>query len=312
MRQLGVVMDPIASIKPPKDTTLAMLLEAQRRGYALHYFEIADLSIRDGRAMGRGRRLQVRDDPRDWYTLEAPAEAPLAELDTLLMRKDPPVDEAFLYATHVLSRAEAESVQVVNRPDSLRNWNEKLAIAGFAQCTAPTLVSMDMERLQAFIDEQQDSILKPLDGMGGAGIFRVTAQDPNRGSIVETLTANGHRAVMAQRYIPAVTEGDKRILMIDGEPVDVCLARIPKSGETRANLAAGGRGEGRPLSERDRWIASQVGPTLREQGLRFVGLDVIGEYLTEINVTSPTCVRELDAQFGINIAGMLFDALETR
>ncbi|MBV59696.1 glutathione synthase [Abyssibacter profundi] len=311
MRQLGVVMDPIASIKPVKDTTLAMLLEAQRRGYALHYYEIPDLSIRDGRAMGRRRSLQVRDDPTDWYTLGAAEDAALAELDVLLMRKDPPVEDAFLYATHVLSRAEAEGVQVVNRPDSLRNWNEKLAISGFAHCTAPTLVSMEMARLQAFVDEHADCILKPLDGMGGAGIFRVGANDPNRGSIVETLTQNGRRAIMAQRYISAVTEGDKRILMIDGEPVDVCLARIPKSGETRANLAAGGRGEGRPLSDRDRWIAEQVGPTLRQHGLRFVGLDVIGDYLTEINVTSPTCVRELDAQYGINIAGLLFDAIES-
>jgi len=311
MPQLGVVMDPIAGIKPAKDTTLAMLLEAQRRGYTLTYFEIPDLSLRDGHALGRGRPLQVVDDARSWFTLGDVHEVPLAELDVILMRKDPPVDASFLYATHVLSRAEADGANVVNRPGSLRDWNEKIAISGFPQCTAPTLISMRMADIQAFIDAQDDAILKPLDGMGGAGIFRVSTSDPNRGSIVETLTDNGRRPVMAQRYIPAITHGDKRILMIDGEPVDVCLARIPKSGETRANLAAGGRGEGRPLSDRDRWIAAEVGPTLREHGLRFVGLDVIGDYLTEINVTSPTCARELDAQFGINIAGMLFDAIES-
>ena len=310
MPNLGVVMDPIASIKPAKDTTLAMLLEAQRLGYTLTYFEISDLAVRDGQSVGRGRSLRVADDAIDWFTLGEATVAPLRELDVMLMRKDPPVDTAFLYATHVLTRAEAEGVHVVNRPSSLRNWNEKIAISGFPQCTAPTLISMRMTDVQAFIDEHQDTILKPLDGMGGAGIFRVSTNDPNRGSIVETLTDNGRRAIMAQKFIPAVTDGDKRILLIDGEPVDVCLARIPKAGETRANLAAGGRGEGRPLSERDRWIAAEVGPTLRDNGLRFVGLDVIGDYLTEINVTSPTCVRELDAQFGINIAGLLFDAIE--
>lgn len=305
-------MDPIASIKPAKDTTLAMLLEAQRRGYALTYYEIADLSLQDGAAWGRGQMLTVRDDTRQWFDLQPTAPAPLAEQDIILMRTDPPVDDAYIYATHVLERAAADGAHVVNRPAALRDWNEKLAIARFPQCTTPTLVTMDAGAINGFIDTHGDVIVKPLDGMGGTGIFRCRADDPNRGSIVETVTARGTRAAMIQRYIAAITDGDKRILMIDGQPVDVCLARIPKSGETRANLAAGGRGEARDLSERDRWIAAQVGPALVDAGLHFVGLDVIGDYLTEINVTSPTCVREIDAARGLNICGQLFDALEDR
>ncbi|HNK33765.1 MAG TPA: glutathione synthase, partial [Plasticicumulans sp.] len=235
---------------------------------------------------------------------------PLAELDVLLMRKDPPFDLEYIYTTYLLERAEAEGVRVVNRPQSLRDANEKLFTAWFPQCCPPTLATRDMARLRGFVAEHGDAILKPLDGMGGAGIFRVRAGDANLNVIVETLTERGRRTALAQRFIPEISAGDKRILMIDGEPVPYALARIPAEGETRGNLAAGGRGVGQPLSERDRWICAQVGPELRRRGLVFVGLDVIGDWLTEINVTSPTCARELDAQFGLDIGADLMRALE--
>lgn len=309
MTTLGVVMDPIGAIKPAKDTTLALLLEAQRRGMALRYFEIADLDIQGGTAMGVGRALTVRDDAQQWHTLGEPTMAPLADCDVLLMRVDPPVNAAYLYATQVLERAQADGARVYNRPSSLRDWNEKLAIARYPQLTAPTLVSASMARLGAFIDEQADCVIKPLDGMGGASVFRITAEDANRGVILETMTALGRRPAMIQRYVPAITDGDKRILVIHGKPVPYALARIPKRGETRANLAAGGRGEGRPLTTRDRHIAETIAPDLVAAGLDFVGLDVIGDCLTEINVTSPTCLRELDAQFGLNLAGEFFDGV---
>ena len=309
---VGVVMDPIATIKPAKDTTLALMLEAQRRGYTLRYFTVPDLDIAQGEAIGYGHDLTVADDPRQWYSLGAARTAPLAECDILIMRSDPPVDDTYQYATHVLDLAQTAGSRVLNRPASLRSWNEKLSIARYPHLTTPTAVSADMARLAAFVDEHRDCIIKPLDGMGGASIFRLQAGDGNRGVILETLTAHGTRAAMIQRYLPAVVDGDKRILMIAGKPVDHALARIPKAGETRANLAAGGRGEGRPLTARDREIAETIGPDLVGAGLHFVGLDVIGDCLTEINVTSPTCVRELDAQFGKpghTIAGQFFDAL---
>ena len=311
-RRLGIVMDAIDTIKPAKDTSLAMLLEAQRRGWTIHYFRQQDLLVHDGVALGHYRWLEVRDDPADWFRLGETGTLRLDDLDCILMRKDPPFDMEYIYTTYILDLAAARGTLVVNRPDSLRNANEKFFITHFPQCIPETLVSRDMTRLRAFAEEQADIVVKPLDGMGGASIFRIRAGDPNTGVILETLTDHGRRTIMAQRFLPEYRDGDRRILLIDGEPVPYALARIPAEGEHRANLAAGGSGRGVPLSTRDRWICEQLGPTLRDMGLLFVGIDVIGEWLTEINVTSPTCVRELDAQFGLNIAGTLFDAIERR
>lgn len=307
--RLGVVMDPIDHIKPWKDTTFALLLAAQARGWEPHYLELGDLSLRDGEAWGHARPVTVRDNRTDWYELGPGASLPLGDLDIILMRKDPPVDAAFTYATHLLERAEAAGARVVNRPSALRDANEKLFTAHFPQCCAPTLVDSTPQRLRAFIAEQGKAVLKPLDGMGGRSIFVVADGDPNTSVIIDTLTEGGSQYIMAQRYLPEIRDGDKRILVIDGEPVATALARFPAAGETRGNLAAGGRGESVPLSERDRWICRQVAPALVARGLRFVGLDVIGEFLTEINVTSPTCVRELDALNGTDIGGDLLDRL---
>ncbi|MBS0465536.1 MAG: glutathione synthase [Proteobacteria bacterium] len=316
MLDIAVVMDPIDGIHPAKDSTFAMLLEGQRRGHGLHYVLPGGLSVDAGRGQARCAPLSVRDDPRDWYTLGDAGTRPLAEIDVVLMRTDPPVDAAYLHDTHILSLAQAQGVLVVNDPQGLRDLNEKLAALLFPQCCPPTLVSRDRTQLRAFVNEHGTAVLKPLDGMGGRSIFRAQAGDPNLNVILETLigAAPGRpgQLVMAQRYLPEIVHGDKRILLIDGQPVPYCLARIPREGEFRGNLAAGGHGEGRPLSERDHWIAAQVGPELARRGMLFVGLDVIGDWLTEVNVTSPTCIRELDKQFGINIAGMLFDAIERR
>ena len=308
--RLGILMDPIGTIKVHKDSSFAMLLAAQARGWQLFYMEQADLYLRTDRVFASMRQLRVYDRDSDWFEWTGTEDLPLAGLDILLMRKDPPMDMEYLYTTFLLERAELEGLQLVNRPASLRDSNEKLFTAWFPQCCAPSLVSRDATRLRAFLHEYRDIILKPLDAMGGASIFRVREKDPNISVILETLTGLGQRTAMAQQFIPEITQGDKRILMIDGEPVPYALARIPAKGETRGNLAAGGHGEGVELSDRDRWICAQVGPELRKRGLVFVGLDVIGDYLTEINVTSPTCIRELDAEFGLNIAGNLFDALE--
>ncbi|APP81524.1 MULTISPECIES: glutathione synthase [Xanthomonas] len=305
-----VVMDPIASIKIAKDTTFAMLLEAQRRGHRLQYVRPGGLSLRDGRAVAQVAPLSVREDKASWFTLGEFAELAFGPGQVVLMRKDPPVDAEFIYDTQVLSVAQRAGAQVVNDPQGLRDYNEKLAALLFPQCCPPTLVSRDAAALKAFVLEHGQAVLKPLDGMGGRSIFRSGTGDPNLNVILETLTDGNRNLTLAQRFIPDITAGDKRILLVDGVPVDYCLARIPQGDEFRGNLAAGGRGEGRPLSERDRWIAAQVGPEMRRRGMRFVGLDVIGDYLTEVNVTSPTCVRELDAQFGLNIAGLLFDAIE--
>ncbi len=310
--RVGVIMDPIDHIKPKKDTTLALMLEAQRRGCEIHYMEQSDLLMRDGQVLANRKLVEVFDDPKHWFAFRGEVYGPLAELDVILMRKDPPVDQEYLYTTYLLERAEHAGVLVVNRPQALREVNEKLYTAWFGQCTPPTLVTSSERHIRAFLDEHGDVILKPLDMMGGASVFRLRDGDPNLGVVIETLTRYQARPIMAQRYIPDIVHGDKRILMVDGQPVSHALARIPAAGETRGNLAAGGRGEGRELTERDRWIAAQVGPTLREKGLLFVGLDVIGEYLTEINVTSPTCARELDAIYGLNIAGQVFDAIESR
>jgi glutathione synthase len=309
---VAVLMDPIRAIKIAKDTTFALLLEASRRGHALLYMEQGDLALRDGEAWARLRPLTVKEDPAGWFTLGEPAWRPLAEVDIVLARKDPPVDAQFVYDTMVLERAQRAGCKVVNDPRSLRDCNEKLFALDFPQCIVPTLVSRDRAELKAFVAAHGEAVLKPLDGMGGRGIFRVKAGDSNLNSMLETLLDGGRHFTIAQKYIPEITAGDKRILLIDGEPVPYALARIPQGDEFRGNLAAGGRGEGIALSGRDRWIAAQVGPELVRRGLRFVGLDVIGDYLTEINVTSPTGLRELDARFGINIAGLLFDAIEAR
>jgi glutathione synthase len=312
MIKLGVIMDPIGSINIKKDSTFAMLLAAQARGWSLHYLELGDLYLQDGRSHAAWRPLTVTDDPAGWYQLGASQDTPLAELDVVLMRKDPPFDNEYLYATQLLSLAEAEGVLVVNRPQALRDANEKLATAWFPHCTAPTLVTRSQARLRAFLEAQGDMILKPLDAMGGASIFRVRHGDPNTNVILETLTARETRLTMAQRFIPEISAGDKRILLVDGEAVPYALARVPPAGETRGNLAVGGRGVGVPLSERDRWICQQVAPRLRDMGLLFVGLDVIGDYLTEVNVTSPTCIRELDALYGLDIAGQLMDVIAVK
>jgi glutathione synthase len=312
---VGVLMDPISDIKVVKDTTLAMLLEATRRGHDLRYFEQGDLALREGAPWVRSAPLQVRDDPRNWFTLGEPRWHDLRELNVVLMRKDPPVDPQFVYDTMVLEAAQRGGVLVVNDPRSLRDCNEKLFALEFPQCIAPTLVTREPAELRRFAAEHGEVVLKPLDGMGGRGIFRVRHGDSNLNSMLETLLGGdghgGHRQMaIAQKYLPEISAGDKRILVVDGEPVPYALARIPQGSDFRGNLAAGGRGEGVPLSERDRWIVAQVAPELRRRGLLFTGLDVIGDYLTEINITSPTCVRELDAQFGLNIAGQLFDVIE--
>ena len=310
--QLAIVMDPIGSIKIHKDSSFAMLLAAQSRGWTLLYTEQQNLFLRDGEAFAMTRSVEVRDQAGDWFKLGEPEELRLGELDVILMRKDPPLDMEFIYTTHLLEQAERAGALVVNRPSALRNCNEKLFAAQFPDCCAPNLVSRDPARLRGFLDKYGDIILKPLDGMGGASIFRIQADDPNISVILETLTALGQRTAMAQQFIPEISAGDKRILMVDGEPVPYALARIPAKGETRGNLAAGGRGEGIELSERDRWICSQVGPELRARGLLFVGLDVIGDYLTEINVTSPTCIRELDHLYDLDIAGQLMDSIQAK
>jgi len=305
-------MDPIGSITVKKDSTFAMLLAAQARGWSLRYMELNDLFLRDGVTHARARAVSVREDPKDWYTLGDEQTVPLHDLDAVLMRKDPPFDMEYVYATYMLQRAEEAGLLVVNKPQSLRDANEKMFTAWFPQCCPPTLVSREGARLKAFLKEQEDIVIKPLDGMGGASIFRLGVDEPNINVIFETLTRNGTRFAMAQRFIPEISKGDKRILLIDGEPVPHALARVPAEGDLRGNLAAGAKGVGTELSPRDRWICHQVGAELKRRGLLFVGLDVIGDYLTEINVTSPTCIRELDALFGLDIAGTLMDLIERK
>lgn len=309
--RIGVVMDPIAGITYKKDATMAMLWAAQDRGWSLFYMEQEDLYLyQDPRA--RIRPLTVFRNPDRWFELGELEDVEVTHLDVILMRKDPPFDQAFLYSTHLLEAAANAGVLVVNNPRSLRDCNEKLFATQFPQCCPPLIVSCNQARLKAFHAEHGDVVFKPLDAMGGAMIFRVRADDPNINVILETLTDHGRVQTMGQRYLPEIKDGDKRILMVDGEPIPYCLARLPAQGESRGNLAAGGRGEARPLSDRDRWIAEQVGPALRERGLLFVGLDVIGDYLTEINVTSPTCIREIDAAFDTAIGDRLMDCIEQR
>lgn len=312
MIKLGVVMDPLGSINLKKDSTLALLREAQTRGWEVNYMEQGDLYVRDGAAWARTRALSLSLDQTPWFTLGAGHDRRLGELDAILMRKDPPFDLEYLYSTQILELAESAGALVVNKPQSLRDANEKLAVAWFPQCAPPTLVTRSAARLRAFLAEHRDIILKPLDSMGGASVFRIRENDPNINVIIETLSARETRQTMAQRYLPEIAQGDKRILLIDGTPVAYALARLPAPGETRANLAAGGRGEGRALNDRDRWICAEVGPTLRAKGVLFAGLDVIGDYLTEVNITSPTCIRELDTLYGLNIAAQLLDSIATR
>lgn len=305
-------MDPISQINIKKDSSFAMLIEAQSRKHELYYLEQSDLILKDGQVFAQICKLTVNQDENSWFELQAPCLVPLTEMDALLMRKDPPFDMEFVYTTYLLEIAHKAGVLVVNNPQSLRDHNEKLFTALFPQCCTDMLVSRKDTEFRAFLAEHKDIILKPLDGMGGSSIFRVKENDPNIGVIIETLTQMQTQMAMAQKFIPEIKQGDKRILMVDGEPIPYCLARIPAKGETRGNLAAGGRGEARPLSPRDYWIADQIGPFLKQKGLIFVGIDVIGDYVTEINVTSPTCIKEIDAAYDTNIAGTLFNAIEKR
>ncbi len=307
--KLGVVMDPIADINYKKDSTLAMLWAAVARDWQLFYMEQQDLYLEQGLARASMAPLNVFHDPHSWYALGEREDRDLAGLDAILMRKDPPFDNEFIYTTYILEEAERRGTLVVNRCESLRDCNEKVFATRFPQCCPPVLVSADRKRLRAFHKQHGDVIFKPLDGMGGTGIFRVREDDPNVSVILEMLTGHGRQTIMAQRFIPEIADGDKRILVINGEPVPFCLARVPEVGETRGNLAAGGSGRPQPLSDRDRWIAAQVGPVLREKGLLFVGLDIIGDYLTEINVTSPTCIREIDGGYNLDIGGQLIDCI---
>jgi len=310
--RVAMLMDPIESIHVEKDSSFAMLLEAQRRGHELLYLTQGSLAIRDAAPFAQARALRVRDDTHGWFDLDAPHWVDLREVDVILARKDPPVDDQFIYDTMVLELAQAGGALVVNDPRALRDANEKLFALRFPRCIPPALVARDAAEFKRFAAEHERIVLKPLDGMGGRSIFVSARNDPNLNVILETLTDNGRAFAMAQRYLPEIRDGDKRILLVDGEPIPYALARMPQGDEFRGNLARGGKGVGMPLTERERWIAAQVAPELRARGMIFVGLDVIGGLLTEVNVTSPTCIRELDAQFGLNIAGQLFDAIEAR
>jgi len=308
--RLGVVMDPVESVNTVKDSTYAMLREAQKRRWGIEYMEMNDLYLSDGVARARTRRLEFRFDREPWYGLSEVNDTDLSQLDAILMRKDPPFDTEYIYSSYILERAEIGGALVVNKPQALRDANEKMFTAWFPQCAPPTLVTREYQDIRAFMDRHGDTILKPLEGMGGASVFRVSETDPNLSVIMEDLTRHQTRYIMAQRFIEEITEGDKRVLMINGEPVPYALARVPAPGELRGNLAAGAKGVGKTLSERDLWICGQVGPVLKEKGIVFSGLDIIGDYLTEINVTSPTGIRELDRIYDENIAGKLLDAIE--
>ncbi len=310
--RVGVVMDPVESITPKKDSSLAMLLEAERRGAEIHYLRQEDLRLLAGEALGSSRLLNVRDDLSDWFSFGSEQEIRLGELDVILMRKDPPFDMEYIYSTYVLERAEEAGAMIVNRPQSLRDMNEKAYIAWFADCAPLTLITRSKSDLKTFLQEHGKIVVKPLEGMGGKSVFVVAMGDDNTNVIFETLTDNGQRFAMGQVFIPEISAGDKRILLIDGEPIPYALARIPPADDFRGNLVMGAVGKGIDLSERDRWICAQVGPVLKERGVIFAGIDVIGDYLTEINVTSPTGIRELDSAFKLNIAGVLFDAIEAR
>ncbi len=320
--RIAFVMDPLPSLSLKKDSTLAMIRAAQRRGWQIFFLGQDDLLLREGEARAMLHPLRLTGafaeslDPKDaedgWYELGEGVESPLSSLQVIMMRKDPPFDMEYIYTTYFLERAEADGVLVVNRPASLRDCNEKFFATAFPQCCPPLVVSRRADLLRRFQREYQNVVFKRLDGMGGKSVFRIMEHDPNLGVVLETLTNGGAEQIMGQKYLPEIDDGDKRILLIDGEPVPYALARIPMAGESRGNLAAGGRGEGRPLTARDRWITEQVGPELKRRGLLFVGIDVIGDYLTEVNVTCPTCIRELDAQFSLDIGGMLMDTIQTK
>jgi glutathione synthase len=310
--RIGVVMDPIESITPKKDSSLAMLLEAERRNAEIHYFQQSDLKLLAGKSIGRSRRLRVQDDDSSWFELGSPEDIELGDLDAILMRKDPPFDMEYIYTTYILDRAQLAGALIINHPQALRDMNEKAYTAWFPNCTPLTLITRSMSEMKEFLAANGHIVVKPLDGMGGKSIFVVQQGDNNANVIFETLTDYGQRFAMAQVYIPEISLGDKRILLVDGEAVPFALARIPSADDNRGNLVTGAVGKGQELSARDREICAEVGPVLREQGVVFAGLDVIGDYLTEVNVTSPTGIRELDRQFDLNIAGLLFDAIESR
>ena len=310
--KVGVVMDPIESIIVKKDTTLAMLLAAQKRGWVIHYMLQSNLYMDQGLPRAKMQTLSVMDDEQDWFKLGIHSDQALAELDVILMRKDPPFNLDYIYSTYILEQAQREGTLIVNDPQSLRDCNEKFFATQFPQCCPPVLVAASESKLKAFHEEHEDVIYKPLDGMGGTSIFRAKKDDANLSVIIETLTNGGSRQIMAQKYIPEIKDGDKRILLIDGNPVEYCLARVPAIGESRGNLAAGGSGIAQKLTDRDRWICEEVSPALKERGLLFVGLDVIGEYLTEINITSPTCVREIDRAQNLDISDDLMDCIQEK
>jgi glutathione synthase len=308
--KLAFVVDPLDGFKIHKDSTFAMMREAAARGHALYALQQDDLAWRGGKVIGNARKVELTGEKQVWYTAGAAAAAPLAEFGAVLMRKDPPFDMEYLYSTYLLELAEAQGARVFNRPRAIRDWNEKMGVARFPQFAPPTVVTRRDALIREFLAEHRDVILKPLDGMGGASIFRVRHDDPNLNVIIETVTHHGARTIMAQRYLPEISDGDKRVLLIGGKPAPYCLARIPKPGETRGNLAAGGTGIARELTKRDREIAETLAPVLAAEGLLLVGLDVIGDHLTEVNVTSPTCFQEISDQSGFNVAGMMLDALE--
>lgn len=313
--KIGIIMDPLPSINIKKDSTFAMMLAAQKSGWEIHTIYQSDLYTKNNIAKARSRITIVDDNPEHWFDFSSEQDIDLSALDVILMRKDPPFDIEYISTTYILELAEQTGTLIVNRPASLRDNNEKMFISQFPQCCTPFLVSRDMQRLRDFVNEifnseSQDVILKPLDGMGGVSIYRVNPQDPNLSVILETVSSNGSRTIMAQQFIPEITQGDKRILLIDGEPVPYALARIPASGETRGNLAAGGTGAGIELTQHDHWICQQVGPILKQQGIIVAGIDIIGDYLTEINITSPTCIRELDKIYSLDIAGDLMHCIE--
>ena len=310
--RLGVLMDDISSIKPYKDSTFAMMLEAQARHWEIYTFDSSDMYYSDGKVIADSRKTLVNDSKSDWHSREDTQPLSLSSLDAVFMRKDPPFDMDYIYATYLLEQLESDGVLVVNKPSSLRDANEKLFALNFPECIPKTLVSSNIEKLNTFINEIQTVVVKPLDGMGGTDIYKLSHGDHNIDEVLQKITNNQSRYIMAQEFLPEIKEGDKRILLINGKPVDYALARLPAEGSFKGNLAAGAKGVGQPLSERDRYLCSQIAPMLIKKELMFVGLDVIGDYITEINVTSPTCIRELDKQFGLNISATLLDEVENR
>ncbi len=307
--RLGMIMDPIADIKPYKDSSFAVLLEAQKRGWELFFILQENLAVINNEICATAQSLSVIDDKNNWYTLQPEQQLILSELDVVFMRKDPPFDMDYIFSTLLLDKLHAAGTLVVNHPQSLRDCNEKIFASNFPECSPATLITSQKSQIIEFLKQHQDIIVKPLDGMGGASIFRIQKSDPNINVIIETMTNFGKKLIMVQVFIPEITQGDKRIILIDGEPVAYALARIPTKGETRANIAAGGTGVGVPLTKRDYWICEQIAPELKKRGLLFVGIDVIGDFLTEINVTSPTCIRELDSIYNLNISANLLDVV---